>query len=505
MSKTKKVIYNTLTAALNMVVYQAIALIVSVKVLEVYGADFHGLNSILSNVMTWVLLLEGGLTTATTVALYKPYMNKDYDDCNHILSASSIQFRKIGLTVFAVGAAVAFFYPFFITSDIPYWDICLMFIIMSFSTSFGVAYTRKYAVMYSVSQHEYISQLISISLSIISSIVIYILAVSHAHYLWVRTVYMLSAVLTGIIISVIIRRKFSFLNYHETPKFEAIKGTKDVVVQKLTSIIRTSAPAIFISVFDTTVAASIYAVNMYGYNFVRSIMQNVLTATQSGIGQVVAEKNETGVNEVFRSFEYALVTILLWLMTSAIAVTIPFVHIYTHGVTGVNYINYFLWLVLPLNYAIQVLHLPSGVIINMYGRFKEDKRFQITTMIVMLASMAVAGALWGLNGIVLGATIGSATLAVQEIHYARKVLLHTGYFELVRPILIDMLVLVPLIIVEVHFIPAHLSIPGFLFAGVIVIVLHGLVLFVINWLFERDGLNGLIIRFVAVLKKGKRP
>lgn len=504
MSRTKKVIYNTLTAALGMVVHQVIALVVSIKVLEVYGPDFHGLNSILSNVMTWVLILEGGLTTATTVALYKPYINKDFDECNHILSASRIQFGKIGALIFAVGAALAFFYPFFITSDIPYWDICLMFLIMSFSTTFGVAYTRRYAVMYSVTQHEYINQLIKIAFSIVGSAVIYVLAINRAHYLWVRTIYMLSTVFTGLAVAFIIKRKFRFLNYREIPKFEAIKGTKDVVVQKLTSVIRGSAPAIFISFFDTTVAASIYAVNMYGYNFVRSIMQNVLTATQSGIGQVVAEKDTKGVYAVFRSFEYAVITILLWLMSSAIAVSIPFVLIYSHGVEGVNYISYFLWLVLPLNYAIQVSHLPSGVIINMYGRFKEDKRFQINTMIVMLAAMGAAGAIWGLNGVVSGATVGSVALAVQEIRFARKKLLRTGYGELIRPILIDLLVLVPLLVVEFTLIPYHLSIAEFFFAGIVVVIVHGIALMIVNWLFERERMKGLILRFSAVILKKNR-
>ena len=501
MSKTKKVMYNTLTAVLNMVVYQIIALVVSVKVLEVYGPDFHGLNSILSNVMTWVLLLEGGLTTATTVALYKPFIQSDFATCNHVLSASRVQFGKIGFLVFAVGAAIAFFYPFFITSDIPYWDICLMFLIMSFSTSFGVAYARKYAVMYSVSQHEYINQLISIGFSILSSVVIYILAVSHAHYLWVRTVYMLSTVVTGIIISIIIRRKYHFLNYHVKPDFEAIKGTTDVVVQKLTSVIRTSAPAIFISVLDTTVAASVYAVNMYGYNFVRSIMQNVLTATQSGIGQVVAEKDIKGVYQVFRSFEYALVTILMWLMTSAIAVTIPFVHIYTKGVTGVNYISYFLLFALPLNYSIQVAHLPSGVIINMYGRFKEDKHFQIKTMILMVVAMGVFGAFMGLNGIVLGSIIGSLTLSFQEIRFARKELLKTGYKELLRPILIDLMALAPLLVIEFNVIPPKMSIFNFFVVGIFVVLIHGIVLAGVNMIFERERLKGLVQRFYGLIKR----
>lgn len=501
MSRSKKVVYNTLTAALNMVVVQVVSLVVSVKVLEVYGADFHGLNSILSNVMIWVLLLEGGLTTATTVALYKPYVQGDKDRCNSIISASRIQFERIGLLIFIIGAIIAFVYPFIINSDIPYWDICMMFLIMSFSTAFGVYYTRKYAVVYSVTQNEYIQQLVSIIISVLGSAVIYAIAISGAHYLWVRTVYMITAIVTGIAIAIIIKRRYKHLCYREKPDTDSIQGTKHVVAQKLTAVVRTSAPSIFISIFDTTVAASIYAVNMYGYNFVRSIMNNVLNSTQSGIGQVVAEKNEDGVYEVFRSFEYVMITIVIWLMGTAMAVMIPFVNIYTKNVTGVEYISYFLWIMLPLNYAIQVFHLPSGVIINMNAKFKEDKNFQISSMITMLVVMCVAGYFWGLNGIVLGATVGSIMLAIQEIHFARKYLLKHNYIDLVRPLAVDIIIMVPVVYAEYIFIPQELTIPLFFLYGFIVLLINGIILMVVNYIFEKDRMIALYNQFSRVLRR----
>lgn len=499
MSRSKRVVYNTLTAALNMVVVQVISLVVSVKVLEVYGADFHGLNSILSNVMVWVLLLEGGLTTATTVAMYKPYIQGDKDKCNSIISAGRIQFERIGILIFIVGALIAFIYPFVIHSDIPYWDICLMFLIMSFSTAFGVYFTRKYAIMYSVTQNEYVQQLVGITISVCGSIVIYIIAISGAHYLWIRTVYMLTAIATGVVIAIIIRRKHKYLNLREKPDMNSITGTKHVIAQKLTGVVRTSAPSIFISIFDTTVAASIYAVNMYGYNFVRSIMNNVLNSTQSGIGQVVAEKNEDGVYEVFRSFEFVMITIVIWLMATAMAVMIPFVNLYTRNVEGVEYISYFLWIVLPLNYAVQVFHLPSGVIINMNGKFREDRNFQISSMVAMLATMCIAGYFWGLNGIVLGAAIGSVMLAIQEIHFARKHLLKRGYKDLIRPLIIDSITLLPVVYLEYKIIPQEVSIPEFFMYGIIALIINGIILTIVNYICEKDRIISLYRRFSTIL------
>ena len=134
--KTKRVFLNTLATCIQMIVAQIISLFISKRVLEVYGSDLNGVNAILSNAMEWILILEGGLTLASNVALFKPYVSGDYEKCNRILSATRKQFRKIGLLVFAVGIGIAAIYPFCIKSDIPKYDICIMFAMMTLSTSY---------------------------------------------------------------------------------------------------------------------------------------------------------------------------------------------------------------------------------------------------------------------------------------------------------------------------------------------------------------------------------
>lgn len=487
--RTTKVAYNTIAAMLHMVINQILSLTVSIKVLEVYGPDYHGLNSVLSNIMIWILMLEGGLTTASTVAMYKPFVNKEYDQCNRVLAASRIKYMQIGGLIFLVGVLIALIYPFVVKSPVPYWDICLIFLIMTCTTSFGIFYTRKYAIMYSVTQNEYINQFITIFVAILGNAVIYMLAVKAANYLWIRTIYLAITVVTGILLGLVIRRMYRFIDFKAEPDMPAIKGTRDVVVQKLTNVIRTSAPSLYISSAIGTTAASIYSVNLYGYNFIRTIVVNVLTATQSGIGQVVAEKNSEEVYKIFRIFEYIATTVLLWLMTTAIMVTIPFINFYTRNVPDIEYVNYFLWLIIPINVTIQLLHIPSGVIINMNAKFREDRNFQIFSIVVMLSFMFLCGRYYGLNGIMVGVFAGSITLAIQEIHYTHGRIFGKGYWEFFRPIVIDLAFLLPVMYVEFFLIPQTVGIAQFFLVGGVVALVHLGVLFTVNFLFERERMR----------------
>ena len=98
-----------------------------------------------------------------------------------------------------------------------------------------------------------------------------------------------------------------------------------------------------------------------------------------------------------------------------------------------------------------MLHIPSGIIINMNAKFKEDRNFQIASSVVMLIGMMILGYFFKLEGIMLGITLGSLTLGVCEVYYTRNRIFHLGYIDYFKPILIDLIVLIPAILIECKF------------------------------------------------------
>lgn len=499
MNRTKKTFYNTVATTLQMVVMQIVSLVVSRKVLSVYGSDLNGVNAILSNMMEWILLLEGGLTTASNVALFKPFVKKDFKKCNGILSATKKKFRQIGMLVFVCGIALAVIYPTFINTNINRIDIFLMFTMMTLSTSFSVFYTRKYALMLNVSQSEYINTLLTTVLNIIGNAVVFVVAVLGFDYLWIRTVYLLVTIFNGLIIAYVVKRKFDFIDFSEEPEYDLIKGTKDVVFQKITGLLRSSAPLIFISVLVSAMYASVYSVYVFIYGFIRKCVLMVVNATQSGIGQLIAEKTTDEVYKVFRVFEYTSTLFVCWLMSVAIPMTMPFIRFYTRNVNDINYIDYCLLVFMVINISVQVFHVPSGIVINMSGAFKEDKNFQIASVSVMLVGVILLGMIIGFYGVLLGIAISSIVLAVLEIHYARKKILDKGYKDFFKPIILNIIFLAVPVAIEMKFLPIEFSIPMFVLSGVILFVCNGAFLIIGNIIFERDRLMSLVSRVKGVI------
>ena len=487
-----------------MLVAQIISLFVSKKVLEVYGSDLNGVNAILSNMMDWILLLEGGLTLASNVALFKPFVEHNYERCNSILSATKKQFQKIGLLVLGAGVVLAIVYPLFIKTDIPQWDIFLMFTIMSMSTSFGVFYTRKYALMLNVSQSEYINTLITVFVNIVGSAAVFIVAVNGWDYLVIRAVYLAVTVLNGLIVAFVVKKRYPFINYKTEPDFTAIKGTKDVIFQKITTLLRGSLPMIFISVLLSATVASVYSVYVFIYGFVQKLVMMVINATQSGIGQLIAERDKKAVYKVFRVFEFASTVSVVFLMSVAVPMTMPFVRFYTRNVTDVNYIDWWILFFISFNIFIQVMHIPSGIIINMSGAFKEDRNFQIISCIVMGILSFLFSLLWGIYGLLAGIMVSSLTLAFFEIRYTRSVFFKESYWDLFKPIIFLLLVMIPVCGAEIALLPAELTIATFVLFGIALSVVNFVFVYLTIFIVDRDRTKELLNRVKSIFRKRKK-
>ena len=332
MSKTKKSFYNILASLLEVVITQIITLVVSRKVLSVYGSDINGVNAVFTNTLVWLMLIEGGFTFASSVALFKAFAKNDLDYVNRILSATRIVLNKLGLYVGLGGVLLAIVAPFFIKTKLSYEVMLYMFLLMAFGAFFGLSYTRKYALMFSVKQEEYFKIYISIIVSVVINAIIYFVATKQINYIWIRIIFAIGVMLTGIFTYYIVKKRYPLVSYNKEPDFTAIKGTKDMVFNKFASLVNSSVPLIYIASVVGASFASVYAVYMIVFGFITKLSMMVANAVQNGFGQMIAEKNPSEVYQKFKVFEYILIFMAFFLISISTPLTIPFIKFYTKNV-----------------------------------------------------------------------------------------------------------------------------------------------------------------------------
>ena len=147
---------NAFSAICLTLVNGLLGIVVTRLVIEHFGSDFNGLNSTANQVVHVLMIVEGGFTTASNVALFAPCIAKDYDTVNGIMAATRKKFRQIGIMFFTVGTVIAIGYAMIANSALDREFIFTVIIMTMIPPAFNLYYAITYRVLLQAQQKEYV-------------------------------------------------------------------------------------------------------------------------------------------------------------------------------------------------------------------------------------------------------------------------------------------------------------------------------------------------------------
>lgn len=435
MNKGKKSILNAIVGLVQMLVTCLIGLVFNRIILGNFGSSANGINATVSQIVNAIMIVEGGFTLASNVALFEPWGKGDVDRINGILSATKKRFDVIGWIALSIGLLIALLYPFTVNSEMSYFEIVALMLTALLPMCYNLGVTTKYRVVLLTEQKEYIISLISLITYVIGMIVAMV-AVQYFDVSLVvaRAIIMLSLFASYIAIAIFCKKNFPFISFRELPQYGEIKGTKSVIVMKLTSVLYTSAPIIIISMLPEGgfALASVYAVYNSIMSVVNSGLSAVVNAPRLGLGALFAENDKKSLTRVYTQYEIISFMGLSVILGTAAFLILPFVRMYTKGIEDVNYIDALLAILLIAKNFFEILHIPSGQMIQMSGSFQAAKKIQIIACVALAILLMVGFVLADLYVVICAVLFAAIVLAVLEIIYAEKNILNRGWLALIR-------------------------------------------------------------------------
>ena len=423
MNRTKYSALNAASAITLTLVNGLFGIVVTRLVISHYGSDFNGLNSTANQIINVLLILEGGFTLASNVSLFEPIVKGDYDTANGVLSATKSKFHKIGILFFIVGAIVSVLYSFTVNSQLSRELVFSVIFMAVIPQAVYIFSTSVYAVLLQAQQKEYIisiSTAITIGLGHITNIIMIMI---YDVPMWsIRFVTMVFALTNCFFVFTYVRRKNDFINFKVDKRFDLIKGTKDVMIQKITGVIYSSWPIVYLSITKNggTLKASVYAVYNSVFIMIKALLHGIIDAPRLSFGQMLTEKKKEDVWATFKEYEYIGLFFTFIAMTTACGLILPFINIYTQGVSDVEYYDKYIASLMTGISTIEMLHIPSGHLINMSGNFKVSKNIQMIACILLIISMSVLGMLFGVYGMLISLLLVALLLAVLEIGFIHR-------------------------------------------------------------------------------------
>ncbi len=475
------------------------AVVITKLVITNYGSDFNGLNSTANQFVSMLLIIEGGFTLASNVALFRPMAAGDYYTISRIISATRKAFEKIGLVFLVVGLLASFIFAILIKSNLSPIISFLVFSMTVTSTAFNLVFSSKYQILLQSEQKEYILHAVKIFTLILSQLLIILVVFTSAHMLFIRLVVAICTIINGLMIILITRKHYDTLDLNADPDFSAIRGTKDVFVQKITSMVYSTVPIVFIAGTAGTIYASVYVVYNNIFRLLKSFIYAFVNAPRIGFGKLIAEKESDYVLKIFLQYEMIISSVMLVFLSTTSVLIMPFIAIYTKDIDDVNYDNWIIALFLIAITIFEVIHIPSGNIINMAGRFKIGRRIQIVASIVIVIAMILGDILWGLFGILSAVLITAILLSVLEITYVHEIYFKKAILGFLRIILPGLLVGGILTLVEIEIMPTLYNYLDIAVAGIILVITNAMVITLVNYIANRSIIIAVCVRLKSLI------
>lgn len=427
-------IKNILTGVLSQVIILAVGIIIPRLVLVNLGSEANGLLNSVTNILSYMSLLEAGVGTATLQALYKPCAVKDHKSINSIMAATQRFYRRTGIIYFFIVICLSVGYAFFIDSDIPRIDVFCVVLLCGLSGVISYYFQGKFKILLSAEGKRYVNTSITTIIHIAISVSKAILLVLGFGVVAVQVSAFILNIVQMLAYYIYMKRHYKWLNLKEQPDFEAISQRNYVLIHQISGLIFSNTDVLILTVFATLKEVSVYTIYAMIYGMVKAIAVAIYEGYEYALGQAY----NTDRNKFLRMFDaFELISIIVSFTMYCICryMINPFLELYTSGVNDINYIDRWLPWLFAAFYLLHNGRTASGTLIQIAQHFSETKWQTILEAVINLLVSIMCVQLYGIYGVLLGTIAALLYRTNDMIIYAAKLLGRSSWITYRRWIL----------------------------------------------------------------------
>ena len=400
--KTKKTFLNLITDVIPMLII-AILGIYKVKLfLHILGSETLGLYQLFNNLMVYVALVDGGLTSALLFSLYKPNSENDQKKFNELLSGGLRTFAKIGMYVFGIATIVSFFIIFLIKdSPFSYWYIVLTFLLFSLSNVIEYFFV-PYNALLEVKEKKYIYNIIVQVGQICLSIIEIILLLLNCPFVYILLSHSFVRIVTKLIEVYVCKRLFKDVNMHEERKdYSFKKYLSSLIVHKVNGLIGSNIDSLIISSMLGLSSVAIYST----YNYIINMLKNILGKISSSMIALVGNSlvnNRDGMYNLYMEFNSMLFYVAIVVCTPLIFAIDSFIDIFYEGKIETSFAIAISFSMILFTFIVK---MATTLFVSSGGLYKETRHCAITDTIVNLVLSLTLVQIIGIPGVLVATAV----------------------------------------------------------------------------------------------------
>lgn len=437
MSRKKKLLLNTGAGILKQLVTVICGFILPRYMLLYYGSSVNGLISSITHFLSFISLLDMGVGAVVQANLYKPLADKNDEQISLIIKSSERFFRRLAYIFIAYIIVLCFIFPAMV--EFGAWYTISLLVIISISTLAQYLFGMTYQLLLNADQRSYVQLALAIGTVILNTLFAIALMKMGAS---VHTVKLMTAVV--FILRPLGQMAYVHKHYNIDKNIklvgEPIKQKWNGFSQHTAAVICQNIDVVVLTLFSSLKNVSIYSVYYNVTGGVEQIIMTAATGLEALFGNMIANGEKEKLLKTFDAVEWVVHTGVTFVFTVAAITIVPFISVYTRGITDANYIAPLFGVLLVAAYGAECLRIPYFRVIKAAGHFKETQNGAFISAGLNVVITVALVFKFGLVGVAIGTLMAMLYHTCYFVWYLRKNILNRSAKYFIKYAVTDMLV-----------------------------------------------------------------
>ena len=430
-TSNRTIALNIITSVTVQVVTIVCGFILPKVILNTFGSDVNGLVTSLSQFLSYISLLEGGISGVIMAALYKPIVNKDIIQLNSVINAAESFFRKLGFLLAIYTVCLSIFYPICVKSEYSFGYISTLTLILSITLFMQYVFSITYRLVLNADGRVYIISSIQIIVIIANTIMTILLVKIFPNIHIIKIGSAIVYFLQPIVYTYFVKKEYK-IDKNVKSNEKLLTQRWDGFAINIAAFIHNNTDVVVITLFLNLKEVSVYGVY---YLVVSGLKRLIIAVSQSispRIGQIYASGD---IEKLKRNFGYYEICILVLsffcFIVGGICIT-PFVQLYTHNIHDANYYRPIFGWLLIISEMIYCIREPYVSLAYSANRFKQFRAIAYTEAVMNIVLSIILVNFLGIIGIALGTVASMTFRTVAQIFYLHKHILKESFWRLFK-------------------------------------------------------------------------
>lgn len=490
--RKKKLIANTIMALANQIISLLCGFILPRQILLHFGSTTNGLVTSISQFLGFIAIMDMGVGAVVQSALYKPLAENNTQEISEILASAKKFFQRIAIILIGYTLVLTIAFPIYFKSSFGYVSTALLVVAISLSSIAQYYFGLTNQLLLNADQKSYVqlgAQCIATILNTVVSVFLMHLGASINAVKFGATIALMAR---PMILAIYVNRKYR-IDKHVVLLGEPIKQKWNGLAQHVATFIVDRTDVAVLTLMSTLTNVSIY----YVYHLVVTGLYQLFVVLTSGIqsllGDMYAKNEKNKLNETFSFLEWAAHAGVSVLFGCTIVLIVPFVSVYTKGITDAEYLHPLFGTILTCAFACYCLRSFYHLMIKAVGHYKET---QVSAIIEAVLNITVSVAMvwkYGLVGVAIGTLIAVLYRLIYFAVYLKSNIIRLSFGRFVKYFFTDTLTVCLICLLSRKFELEEITYKAWAFLGIKTFSVALLLSLAINFAFY--------YRQISILKK----